>query len=101
MAIVKRDNPERLAKGADSKWAKSFQANKPNHKVNRVRQQTRDSQQGIVDHIKTIIKYSGKVLSKTHIAAILNEEGRTTITGKPFSQQTVSKLCKTYNIVTG
>ncbi|MCP4324383.1 MAG: recombinase family protein [Alteromonadales bacterium] len=101
LTIVKRDNPERLAKGVGSKWDKSFQANKSNHKKNVLRQQTRDAQQGIVDHIKTIVKYSSQVLSKTRIAVILNEEGLTTLTGKPFSQQTVSKLCKTYNIVTG
>jgi DNA invertase Pin-like site-specific DNA recombinase len=98
LAVVKQEAPEKLAKGKDSQWHKTFQANRANHAKTKRKEASRQRMQPVVTLVTDMISFSNNSLTLDAIADKLNERNITTATGKPWKKQNVSGFIKMYNI---
>ena len=100
LAIVKRDTPEKLAKGINSQWRKSFDANRAAglHKQPERYAKERDAQAPLVNRLQQMMNDSNNSLTQAEMAHRLNKEGFLGSRGKPLSQNGVSHLIKKYEL---
>lgn len=88
----------KLAKGKDSSWRKSFEANRSNHKSKVNSDKTRVAKQPVADAVARMLKYSSNALNLEQIASHLTSEGFTTPRGSYYSKASVSRLIKEFDI---
>ncbi len=76
LAVVKRDTPEKLAKGKDSQWSKTFRANKAAglHKSTRNREATKKKLIPVINAVKDMISFSNDNLTQRQIAVKLQRK---------------------------
>ena len=98
LAKVKATNPEKLAKGIGSKWRKSYDSNKSNHKTTRNTTNVKSKMLPVKVMIEDIIDFSKDSVTLKGIASTLNNKGLTTARGGIWSESNVSNFIKRNNI---
>ncbi len=100
---VRKESPEKLAKGINSQWRKSFDANRAAglHKQPERYAKERDAQAPLVNRLQQMMSDSNNSLTQAEMAHRLNKEGFLGSRGKPLSQNGVSHLIKKYELKKG
>lgn len=105
LAVVKRNNPEKLSKKEGSKWHRTYTKNKESglHKQNPSVAAKRKIAEPVVIKIEQIIRLTNanskeEGLTLEGVANILNSESILTTTGKNWTAASLSSFMKTHNI---
>ncbi len=93
---VKRETPEKLSKGKDSQWRKTYDKNKAAglHRNKSVHTQAEAAREPTAAAIRDMINYSNDSLTQRDICSKLSEKGILTPQGKEWTPAGISRLIK-------